>query len=258
MLYDLSSTQKNAIMWLFILMLAAGCGGAPAKSTTPEGESSGNDSSTPAPSATSDDAGQTTATAEQSVAPAAPARQPAVPMCTVEENDDESNIVFSRENDWYFTVSKDSNVDCQNNRGTADVEMAGIHINVYVQPLSDELTLEQAAEQFINGYIQGVSGSISFEAPLSFESRKIGEYGRQSYFSDGQFVLENTTFHLVTSITATTNENNQGVFHTVFWRLEANDFKENHQLAMDTIDTVSSSWFRLSDINEEGAITNFW
>ncbi len=254
MSYYLSLTPKSVIPVTFMFMLAAGCGGSPPRTATPDTDA--NAPSTTDASSTPEQANLPASS--KSAVTSSPAAEPTGPMCTVEENDDESNIVFSKENDWYFTVSKDSNVDCQNNRGTADVEMAGIHINVYVQPLSDELTLEQAAEQFINGYIQGVSGSISFEAPLSFESRKIGEYGRESYFSDGQFVLENTTFHLVTSITVTANENNQGIFHTVFWRLEANDFKENHQLAMDTIDTVSSSWFRLSDINEEGAITNFW
>jgi hypothetical protein len=253
MSYYPSLTPKSVIPVTFMFMLAAGCGGSPPRTETPDA-----DENAPATTDASSTPEKTDQPASSKPATSSAAGRPIGPVCQMEENDDESNIVFSRENDWYFTVSKDSNVDCQNNRGTADVEMSGIHINVYVQPLSDELTLEQAAEQFINGYIQGVSGSISFDSPLSFESRKIGEYGRQSYFSDGQFVLENTTFHLVTSITATTNENNQGVFHTVFWRLEANDFKENHQLAMDTIDAVSSSWFRLSDINEEGAITNFW
>lgn len=253
MSYHLSLTPKSVISVIFMFTLAAGCGGSPPRTATPDADE--NASAAPDASSTPE---QNNHPASSESATSSPAARPTGPVCQMEENDDESNIVFSRENDWYFTVSKDSNVSCQNNRGTADVEMAGIHINVYVQPLSDELTLEQAAEQFIKGYIQGVSGSIAFESPLSFEPRKIGDHGRQAYFSDGQFVLENTTFHLVTSITAATNENNQGIFHTVFWRLEANDFKENHQLAMETIDAVSSSWFRLSDINEEGTITNFW
>lgn len=240
-----NNTKKCFYGLSFIAMIiaATSCGGA---------SSGANTSTTPASEGDAAESGAATS-AEGSGNKAAKG-----PVCEVAENDSESNVVFSKNDDWYFTVSTDTNVSCENERGIADVELAGLHINVVIQPLTPGASFDQDMQAFLSGYMKGVSSGIPFETPPTFESRNIGEKGRQAYFSNGKFQVEGNSFYFVTSITGALNANNDGVYHVVFWSLQEADFKENEQMALETIDTLSSSWFRLSDLDDEGNLVNMW
>ncbi|MBN2340738.1 MAG: hypothetical protein JXX29_22175 [Deltaproteobacteria bacterium] len=226
MLNIFSHTKK----WFFLCLLAAlptsACGGSSPQTETPNNEYGNAAASTP--------------------------------LCVMVENDEKSNVVFSKENDWFLTVSKDSAVNCDPQQGYAAIDMAGIHINVVSQPLSGEGTLEQDIQAVITGYIQGFEKNITFDTPLAFTQKAIGEHGRRSYFSDASFELDGKRFHLLTSITAVETRNNAGIFHVVFWRVEENDYEQNKQVALEAVETISYSWFRLSDTDDEGNFITKW
>ncbi len=181
-----------------------------------------------------------------------------IPACEIRINDERTNVVFSKQNDWFLTVTKRGNVDCQNDADIVRIDMAGIHINLTVYPLSSKLDFEQAMQLLIEGYATGVSRGVVFDPPLTFEEVSVGENGRRALISDGRFEQDGQFMHLLTSVTGVVNSNNHAVFHVVFWKLEESDLKKNAQLARDTIATVSSSWFRLSDVDQFGKIVNNW
>lgn len=232
-----------ALLNLSLVALLLGCGGASKEAAEPQSASNAD------PSTASGQAAQTEAPAAQ-----AGSR----PACQVKENDEETVVVFSEENDWFFTANKESIIDCNNERGVADINMAGIRVNLTVQALGTELTLDEAVQELIRGYTEGVSKSVSFDKPLTFEEKIIGEHGRRAFMSDGRFEANGQTLHLLTSVTAAMNANNEGIFHIVFWNLEEGDFKENEKLAHDTLETVSAYWFRLSDLDDEGNFVKQW
>ncbi len=232
--------RTAASLSLALLALLLGCGGAPKEAAEPQPGSAGD------PATEEGQAAQTEAPAPQGAA------------CRVKENDEETVVVFSEENDWFFTANKESQIDCKNERGIADINMAGIRVNLTVQQLESELTLDQAVQELLKGYAEGVSESVSFDKPLTFEEKSIGEHGRRAFISDGRFEVNGQTLHLLTSVTAAMNANNEGIFHIVFWNLEEGDFKENEKLALETLETVSAYWFRLSDLDEEGNFVKQW
>lgn len=179
-------------------------------------------------------------------------------ICEIHGNDERTDVVISKQNDWIVPVVKGGEVECNHKSGIAKVAMSGIHINLTVSQLSPYICFEQALQLLLEGYIRGVSQSVAFETPLSFEEKSVGEYGRRALVSDGRFTQDGQHMHLLTAVTGVVNSRNQAIFHVVFWKLLESDLRQNEQLAHDTLSTISASWYRLSDVNGSGQVVNNW
>lgn len=179
-------------------------------------------------------------------------------ICEIHSNGERTDVVVSKQNDWIVPVVKGGQVECDSQSGIAKVAMSGIHINLTVSQLSPYICFEQALQLLLEGYIHGVSESVAFETPLSFEEKRVGEYRRRALVSDGRFTQDGQRMHLLTAVTGVVNSRNQAIFHVVFWKLPESDLRKNEQLAHDTLATISASWYRLSDVDGRGQVVNNW
>ena len=232
-----SGSRFNRLGSGLIILSILGCAGASKAPTTPENNS---------------------ASAKRTESSTSASMAPSGDICEVHYNDDRTNVVISKQNDWIVPVVKGGQVECDDESGIAKVAMSGIHINLTVSELSPYICFEQALQLLLEGYVRGVSESVAFEQPLAFEERNVGEHGRRALISDGRFKQGDQYMHLLTAVTGVVNTHNQAVFHVVFWKLSESELRKNEHLAHETLFTISAAWFRLSDVDKKGEIANVW
>jgi hypothetical protein len=230
--------------WTVALIVSlAGCGGA----SPAGGAASPEASAEPAPAE---------ATAAEQTGEGA--GQAAAASCVVVEQEDGTRLLYSDANDWWFYVEGEAEIDCSSRPGVAMANSGGLVATMTAMAAEEGKDYQTALNEFLAGYRDGVSKSLSLEKPLEYVEKKLGEKQRPANCADVPLVLKGQRSRFLLCVTSAKNGNGDFLVHVVQWMVEEQDYLENQKLAWEAIGARATSWYLQSDTDDDGNLVREW
>lgn len=178
--------------------------------------------------------------------------------CKVTDVDEELNVVVSLKDDWFMSVGKTAAANCDIDKPYVSIELGGIKVVIVTEPFAPGKNFEESLKEAIGKFSGGLSEGFGTEVKISYEQKTVGELKRAVTIGHSDIVYNNQKLHLIEYITGNENVDGNAIYHFATWILPEQEYLADVNQVTNLMEIVSTSWMRLSDLDEEGNIIKPW
>ena len=178
--------------------------------------------------------------------------------CSVTQEDDGTQVVISDQKDWFLHVNKSANVDCSNFGGNAIITdgLITVTIKTLTPSSGDEKNMEKLLREEAVKYIRSeLKNKYGNGSDLRFKEVKLRPR-RPALCANADLSMNAIPGKVVACITSKKNINDEIIVHRTVWTGTVDEYDPKGTFKL--VKKTASGWFRYSDTNTMGKITNKW